>query len=191
MGKKSGPNPPHGGAVVTVKSGPHPPHGSPPPVTSGPNPPHGGLSAVSQSSAATGTAAAAAEETEAEPGTREDTVSLRLSIPKPEPFSVFVKSDKEGGVQIDSIEIRICKEDQPVFSALSDSDARISLKPNESHVFLFSEEQLKSALPHIEAGESVEVKVHYVAPDNSEVQIGIIEKRHHHTLGEVIKHFFH
>ena len=193
LSKKSGPNNPHGGvrAEVTVKSGPNNPHGGVA-VTSGPNNPHGGSVAGPQGDATAGAGTATAEATEPEAETREDTVSIRLSIPHPEPFSVFVRSDDKGGVQIDSIEIRICKADEPVFTALLDADLPVMLRqPAESHVFPLSEEQLTRAMHHFKAGETVEVRVHYIAPDNSQVGIGIIGREHHHTLGRFIEHLFH
>ncbi len=192
MSKKSGPNNPHGGAVVTVKSGPNNPHGGAAPVSSGPNNPHGGVSAVSQAGASTGSGAAAAEATEPEPETREETVSLRLSISEPEPFSVFISTDDKGGVQIESIEVEICDQDRPLFTTLVSSDLPVLLKnPAEPHVFPFSEEQIARLLPHLKRGESVEVKVHYLAPNNSQIRIGIIGRAHHNSLGRFIEHLFH
>jgi hypothetical protein len=185
MSNRSGPPSPHGTAVV-VKSGPHSPHGASP--APGPQPSPGGSSAGSGGGAASGTAAATAEAKEPGAETREDTVSLTLSIPRPEPFSVFVKSDEGGGVQVDSIEIRICEDDQAGFTALMEADQPVSLnEPHESHVFPLSEKRLKRRL---KAGETVEVRVHYIAPDYSQIRIGIIEQEHHHKLGRFIEHLF-
>jgi hypothetical protein len=187
MPKKSGPNPPHG--TVVVKSGPNPPHGGGP--VAGPSP-QGGLPARPGAGASSGTATATAEAKEPGAETREDTVTLTVSIPKPKPFSVFVKVDEGSGVQIDSIQIRICKDHQPSVMAFIEADLPIVLnESNESHVFPLGEEHLKLALPRLKAGETVEVKVHYLAPDKSQIRIGVIGTEHHGWLRNFIPHFSH
>src|SRR5438132_12383578 len=98
----SGPNPPHG-QQVTVFSGPNPPHGSRPlAATAGTKPSQSGQRSASDRS----------DETQS--FTRTEMVSVRLVGRRPRPFSVFVSSYTRGAILIESVEVSICQDDEPV-----------------------------------------------------------------------------
>jgi hypothetical protein len=181
----TGQHPPHGlRAEVTVTSGPHPPHGLLAAV------PNQGAGSVAGGASGGGAAPAPA----AEPGTatRSETVAIRLSVPKPHPFSVFISTPEAHRIEIQAIEIHIYNRDRCVFNTVVGADLPLTLEnPAESHVFPLTDEQLQTVLPHLEQGNEVEVRVRYLAADDSQLRIGIIGKHSHHTLGEFIEHLFH
>ncbi|MGI9075307.1 MAG: hypothetical protein ACR2JB_29205 [Bryobacteraceae bacterium] len=181
----TGQRPPHGlRAEVTVTSGPHPPHGLAAVSNQG--------AAASADGGASASGAAPALAAEPEMVTRSETVAIRLSVPKPHPFSVFISTPEAHRIEIQAIEIHIYKRDRCVFNTVVGADLPLTLEnPAESHVFPLTDEQLETVLPHLEEGNEVEVRVRYLAPDNSQLRIGIIGKHSHHTLGEFIEHLFH
>lgn len=181
----SGPNPPHGQASETELH-------AEVTVTSGPNPPHGGAAVAPHTlTSGAGPAAAPAVAPDAQAANRSETVAIRLSVPKPHPFSVFISSTRGKQIQIESIEIHIYDNDKPVFNTLVAAGSPVVLtEASESHVFPLSDQQLAQLLPHLQAGNVVEIRVQYLAPENSELKIGIIGKDFHSKLGHYIEHLF-
>src|SRR5205085_8493658 len=95
------------------ETGQHPPHGlrAELTVTSGPHPPHGLAVAPNQSAGVGASGAAPALAAEPETVTRSETVAIRLSVPKPHPFSVFISTPEAHRIEIQAIEIHIYKRD--------------------------------------------------------------------------------
>ncbi len=180
----SGPNPPHGKALkpgvhaeIMVKSGPNPPHGGPAPHPVG-----------------AGAAAAPAPAPNAQPEaeTRSGAVSVRLSVQKAQPFSVFLATPDRNPIQIESLEIEIYDTDRSVFTTALSADLPVVLSnPDESHIFPFTDQQLAKFSQHLKIGNTVEVKIRYLAPDDSDLTIGIVGKESHNNLGTFIEHLFH
>jgi hypothetical protein len=170
----SGRHPPQG-LQVTFTSGPHPPQGGTGHVAgAGPNPPH-----RSQRSASD-------RFDEAQSFTRTEMVSVRLVGRRPRPFSVFVSSHTRGAILIESVEVSICEEDEPVFNIPVSDSGVVLKKPEDSQVFRLTDQQLAAISEHLEHGDTVKVTVRYLAADRSELKISIIEKEPHHKLRGVV-----
>jgi hypothetical protein len=163
--------PPKHGLHVTVNSGPYPKHG---------NPAH---------STTAGQHSAAAEpdhQTEALPFTRTEIVSIRLEVRKPRPFSVLVSSRTPGSILIESVEVAICEEDEPIFNIPVSTSSVVLKKPQDSQVFRLTDQQLEAISEHLEHGHTVKVRVRYTAAESSELTISIIEKHSHHKLQSIL-----
>jgi hypothetical protein len=170
----SGPNPPHG-LQVTVFSGPNPPHGTRAfAANAAPNPSQSGQRSASDRS------------DEAQSFTRAEMVSVRLVGGRPRPFSVFVSSHTRGAILIESVEVSICEEDEPVFNIPVSDSGVVLKKPEDSQVFRLTDQQLAAISEHLEHGDTVKVTVRYLAADRSELKISIIEKEPHHKLRGVV-----
>jgi hypothetical protein len=161
--------PPKHGLHVTVSSGPHPKHG---------NPAHSmkaGLSAQAEPDS----------HTEAQPFSRTEIVSIRLEGRKPHPFSVLISSHTPGSILIESVEVAICEEDEPIFN-IPVSPSSVELKKQDSQVFRLTDRQLDTIAEHLEHGHTVKVRVRYLAAERSELTISIIEKHSHHKLQAIL-----
>jgi hypothetical protein len=169
----SGPIPPHG-LQVTVTSGPIPPHGRALSGAAGPNPQQSDRRSASD------------RRNEAESFTRADMVSVRLVGRARHPFSILISSDTPGEILIESVEVSICDEDEPVFNIPVSTSRVVLKKARDSEVFRLTDQQLAAISEHLERGETVKVRVRYLAADESELKISIIEKDSHHRLRYVL-----
>jgi hypothetical protein len=161
-------------------SGPHPKHGLSVTVSSGPNPKHGN---PGHSKAARENPGPAAQDHrgESEPFTRTETVSIRLVEHKP--FSVLVSIHTPGAILIEFVEISIYEGDEPVCN-IPISASSVSLnEPGDSELFRLTDRQLDTISEHLEHGNTVKVKVRYLAAERSELTISIIDKECHHKFG--------
>jgi hypothetical protein len=168
----SGPIPPHG-LQVTVTSGPIPPHGRALSGAAGPNPQPSHRRSAS------------ARPNEAESFTRTEIVSVRLEARRPRPFSIVISTDTPGKILIESVEVSICEEDEPVFN-IPVSDSSVVLKKRDNRVFRLTDQQLAAISEHLEHGNTVKIRVRYLAEDESELTISIIEKDSHHRFPYVL-----
>jgi hypothetical protein len=168
-----------------MPSGPHSPHGLRVTVLSGPNPPHRNpvfAMKVGQNPAP----AEPDPQTEGQPFTRTEVVSIRLERRKPRPFSVLVSSRTPGSILIESVEVAICEEDEPIFNIPVSTSSVVLKKPQDSQVFRLTDQQFEAISEHLEHGHTVKVRVRYTAAESSELTISIIEKHLHHKLRHVL-----
>jgi hypothetical protein len=167
----SGRYPPHGlRAEVTVISGPHPPHGNPVhSITGGqhsaPTTPH--------------------HQADTQRFTRNEIVSLRLVDRKPDRFFVSLSTHTPGEIQIESIEIQVCEDEKPVFNIPVCSGVRVK-KARNAQIFRLTDQQYAAIPEHLRERESVRVTVRYLAAEESELKISIVEKNSHHVLRHVL-----
>ena len=163
--------PPKHGLQVTVSSGPHSEPGNPARLMSGgqnPAPVARDLQLDSQIF------------------TRIETVSLRLAGRKPRPFSVLVSIHTPGAILIEFVEISIYEEDEPVCNIPISSSSVVLNEPGDNQVFRLTDQQLATIAEHLEHGNTVKVKVRYLAAEQSELTISIIDKDSHHKLGYLV-----
>ncbi|MGI8958605.1 MAG: hypothetical protein ACR2IV_02360 [Bryobacteraceae bacterium] len=166
----SGPHPKHG-LQVTLSSGPYPKHGNPAHVRAeGQNP----------------APAARGGQPDSQSFTRSEIVSVRLANRKPRPFSVLVSSDTPGAILIESVEISICEGDEPVCDIPISASSVVLNKPEDSQVFRLTDRQFATIFEHLEHGNTVKVTVQYLAAEQSELRISIIDKHSHHKLGYLV-----
>jgi hypothetical protein len=118
-------------------------------------------------------------------------VSVRLSINKPHPFSVYLSSPEAEEIQIKALEIHVWNNGPSVFNTVLALKDPITLAPGASNVFPFTDQQLSSVLPKLQVGTSVEIELSYSAPIGSKLTIGIIGRDAHNTLGTFIDRLFH
>jgi hypothetical protein len=167
----SGLPPKHGLLHVTVSSGPSPKHGNP---------------ALLMAAGQNPGPRARDGEPDLQAFTRAEIVSIRLADRKPRPFSVLLWIDTPGAILIESVEVSICEEDEPVFN-IPVSTSSVELKrARDSQVFRLTDQQLAAISEHLEQGNTVKVRVRYLAADRSELKISIIEKEPHHKLRGVV-----
>lgn len=175
----SGPNPKHG------FSGPNPKHGLSVTVSSGPHPKHGN---PRHSKAARGNPAPEAQhsQSDSDPFSRTEIVSVRLPSRKPHPFSVLVSIHTPGAILIESVEISICEGEETLCNIpVSTSTVELS-EVGDSEVFRLTDRQLAAIAEHLEDGSTIKVVVRYLAAERSELKISIIDKDSHHKLGYVL-----
>jgi hypothetical protein len=165
-------------------SGPNPPHELQLTVSSGPNPPHGSR-ALSATAGRNPSQSASDGSDESQSFTRADIVSVRLLARKPRPFVILISSER-GKILIESVEVSICDEDEPVFNIPVSTSSVVLKKSRDSEVFRLTDQQLAAISEHLERGETVKVRVRYLAADESELKISIIEKDSHHRLRYVL-----
>jgi hypothetical protein len=167
--------PPKHGLEVTVYSGPYPPHGSPKSATTTGQ--HG------RSGSLRHTMDSAVDE---ERFTRSEIVSVRLPHRKPRRFSVLVWSQGRGPILIESVSISVCEEDEPVCDIpLSTSSVELE-KAGDSQAFRPTDRQFAAIAEHLEHGNTVRITVQYLAAEQSELKISIVDKRCQHKLGYVL-----
>ncbi len=190
----SGPNNPNDQtflqAEVTITSGPNNPNDQD--AFSGPNNPNDqGDAAVFSGSGAdwSGTAAAPAPISAIQ--STAQSVSVRLGIAKPHPFSVYLSSSAGDAVQILSLDVRIWNNETSVFNTVIAVKAPISLVPDVCNVFPLTDEQLSTVLPKLQVGTTVQVDVSYSAPVGSKLTVGIIGKDSYSKLGTFIERLLH
>lgn len=169
----SGLHPPQG-LQVTVASGPHPPQGGPASKTGEPSSPQTRSRLLSNSP------------DESQAFTRADLVSVRLEARRPRPFSIVISSDTPGKILIESVEVSICEEDEPVFNIPVSASTVVLNKPRDSRVFHLTDQQLAAISEHLERGNTVKVRVRYLAEEESELTVSIIEKDSHHRFPYVL-----
>ena len=160
--------PPKHGLLVTVSSGPPPPHGNPACST-----------AVQQNSAP----AAPHHRHDSDPFTRAETISIRLPDRKPRPFAVFALLHTPDAILIEFVEISIFEENEPVCKIPLSTESVLLEKQGDSHVFRPTDRQFAEISEHLECGRTVKVVVHYLAGQQSELKIGVIDQQSHHKLG--------
>jgi hypothetical protein len=167
----SGYPPKHGSLEVTVSSGPGPKHGNP---------------ALSTAAGQNPGSAARDVEVDSQLFTRTETVSIRLTDRKPRPFYVLVSIETPGAILIESVHISICEDGDPVCD-IPIPPAGVALKKRgDSEVFRPTHKQFAAILEHLERGNTVKVIVKYLAAEESELKISIIDKRSHHKLGYIV-----
>jgi hypothetical protein len=167
----SGLPPKHGSLQVTVSSGPYPKHGNP-----------------ARSTAAGQNPGPAARDVEVDSQlfTRSETVSVRLIDRKPRQFYVLVSIETPGAILIESVHISICEDGEPVCD-IPIPPAGVALKKRgDSEVFRPTHKQFAAILEHLDRGNAVKVIVQYLAAEESELKISIIDKKSHHKLGYVV-----
>jgi hypothetical protein len=165
-------------------SGPHPPHGLQVTVSSGPQPKHGNPTS-SMTTEHQAEAARRDRETDAEAFTRRDVVSVRLAERKLHRFFVLVSSETPGEIRIESIEIEVYEDDESVFN-IPVSTSGVTLNKRSSHQFFnLTDQQFVAVSEHLRKGNTVRVTVRYVAADQSELKISIVEKDSH-TMRQVL-----
>jgi len=116
----------------------------------------------------------------------------------------LISSHTPGAILIESVEVSICEEDEPVFNIPVSTSSVVFNKRRDSQVFRLTDQQLAAISEHLEHGDTVKVTVRYLAADQSELKISIIEKDSHHKLRyvlaiiavgfgvqSVLKHFSH
>ncbi|MDQ6733316.1 MAG: hypothetical protein M3Z35_04240, partial [Nitrospirota bacterium] len=163
--------PPKHGLLVTVSSGPYPKHGNPARSTpAGENP-------------ATGTLRHGAD---SEPFTRTETVSVRLPYRKPRRFSVYALLHIQGAILIESVEISIYEEDEKVCDIPISTSSVLLEKQGDSHVFRPTDRQFDTIAEYLEDGKTVAVRVHYLAAEQSELKVGVIDRHCHHKLRYIL-----
>jgi hypothetical protein len=163
--------PPKHGLLATVSSEPYPNDGNP----------------VRLMAALHNPAPAAPDYgTDSEPFTRTETVSIRLPDRKPHPFSVYALLHRPGPILIESVEIAIYDEDEKVCDIVISTSSVLLEKPRDSHVFRPTDRQFDAISEHLEDGNTVTVRVHYLARERSELKIGLIDKHGHHKLGYLL-----
>src|SRR5437762_12514042 len=133
----SGPYPPRG-LQLTVFSGPYPPRGGPAPAMS------------TRGSQESGGRLARDREDDGQRFTRTEIVSVRLANRKPRPFDVLVSIDTPGAILIESVEISICEEDEPVFNIPVSASRIVLKKRGDSHVFRPTNGQFAAISEHLE-----------------------------------------
>lgn len=153
-------------------------------ITSGPGDPRDG-----SDSNAPGGMNALLEKTS--PGNTAQRVSLRTSIRRPHPFSVYISSPAGHAVKVEALEVHIWKNGSPVFTTVLSTGTPINLASDACNVFPFTEKQLSDLLPHLLRGTTVKVDLSYSAPSGSKVTIGIIGKDFHDKLGTFIERLLH
>ncbi|MFL6544373.1 MAG: hypothetical protein ACJ8LM_04225 [Candidatus Udaeobacter sp.] len=163
--------PPKHGLLVSVFSGPYPPHGK-----------------RARSTAAGENPAAAAPDNRAdsEPFTRTETISVRLPDRKLHPFSVYALLDTAGALLIEFVEISIYEDDEKLCDIPISSSSVLLEKPGDSHIFRPTDRQFATISEHLEEGKAVKVVAHYLATEQSELNIGILGWHCHHKLGYVL-----
>jgi hypothetical protein len=167
----SGLPPKHGSVQVTVSSGPYPKHGNP---------------ALSTAAGHNPGPAAREVEVDSQRFTRTETVSVRLADRKLRPFYVLVSIETPGAILIESVHISICEDGEPVCD-IPIPPAGVALKKRgDSEVFRPTHKQFAAILEHLERGNTVKVIVQYLAAEESELKISIIDKKSHHRLGYVV-----
>jgi hypothetical protein len=167
----SGLPPKHGSVQVTVSSGPYPKHGNP---------------ALSTAAGQNPGPAARDVEVDSQLFTRTETVSVRLIDRKPRPFYVLVSIETPGAILIESVHISICEDGEPVCD-IPIPPAGVALKKRgDSEVFRPTHKQFAAILEHLERGNTVKVIVQYLAAEESELKISIIDKKSHHKLGYLV-----
>jgi hypothetical protein len=163
--------PPKHGSLVTVSSEPHPSDGNP-----------------ARLMAALHNPAPSSPDyrTDSELFARSETVSIRLPDRKPHRFSVYALLHRPGPILIESVEIAIYDDDEKVCDIVISTSSVLLEKPGDSHVFCSTERQFDAISEHLEDGNTTTVRVHYLAPERSELKIGVIDKHCHHKLGWVL-----
>jgi hypothetical protein len=160
---------------VTVYSGQHPPHGSPAlEGTAGTNPSHKAQRSGSNSS------------DEAQRFTRTEIVSAQLVGIRPRPFLVLLSSKTPGAILIESVEVSICEDDEPVFNIPVSASSVALKKAGDTQIFRLTHQQLAAISDHLEHGGTIKVTVRYLALEQSELKISIIEKHSHHKLRHLV-----
>lgn len=163
--------PPKHGLDVTVSSGPNPKHGNPMlSMTAGQNP----------------ASAVRGDTFDSERFTRREIVSVRLVEVRSRPFSVVLSTDTPGAILIESVEVSVCEDDEPVFNIPVSAASVVLNKPGDSQVFRLTAQQLATVSEHLERGHTVKVRVRYAAAEESELKISIREKESHHKLPYIL-----
>lgn len=167
--------PPKHGLQVTVFSGPYPPHGSPKFATATGQ--HGASGSLTQTPD---------HAVDGERFTRSEIVSVRLANRKPRRFSVLVWSEGRGPILIESVSISVCEEDEPVCNIpLSTSSVELE-KAGDNQAFRPTDRQFAAIAGHLEHGNTVRIVVHYLAAEQSELNVGVLHKHCQHKLGYLL-----
>jgi hypothetical protein len=167
----SGLPPKHGLLQVTVSSGSNPKQGNPALVRpAGQNP----APAVRDG------------ELDSQLFTRTETVSVRLTNRRLRPFYVLVSIETLGAILIESVHIAICEDGEPVCNIPISAAGVVLKKRGDSQVFRLTDRQFAAILEHLEDGNTVKVTVQYLAAEQSELKISIIDKKSHHKLGYIV-----
>jgi hypothetical protein len=163
--------PPKHGSLVTVSSEPYPSDGNP-----------------ARLMAALHNPAPSSPDyrTDSELFTRSETVSIRLPDRKPHCFSVYALLDRPGPILIESVEISIYEEDEKVCDIPISTSSVLLEKPGDSHVFRPTDRQFDAISEHLEHGKTVEINVHYLAAEQSELKIGVIDRHCRHRLRYIL-----
>jgi hypothetical protein len=171
-----------------MPSGTKGPHGLTVTVYSGPNPTNGHALAehAETNPLQSGQPSGSDHSDGAQPFTRSEVVSVRLEGLRPRPFSVLVSTHTPGAILIESVEISICEEDEPVFNIPVSASSVLLNKPGDGQVFRLTDQQLDAISRHLEHGNTIKVRVQYLAADRSELNISIVPKHSHHKLRYVL-----
>jgi hypothetical protein len=167
----SGLPPKHGSLQVTVSSGPNPKHGNP---------------ALAKPAGQNPVPLARDAEFDSQRFTRTETVSVRLSNRGLRPFYVLLSIETPGAILIESVHISICEDGDPVCDIPIPPSGVALKKRGDSEVFRPTHKQFAAILEHLERGNTVKVTVKYLAAEESELKISIIDKKSHHKLGYVV-----
>jgi hypothetical protein len=97
-----------------------------------------------------------------------------------------ISSDTPGKILIESVEVSICEEDEPVFNIPVSASSVVLKKPRDSEVFRLTNQQVAAISEHLERGDTVKVTVRYLAEDESELTVSILEKDSHHRFPYVL-----
>jgi hypothetical protein len=156
---------------VTVSSGPSPKHGNP---------------ALSKPAGQNSAPVARDRELDSQRFTRTETVSVRLANRRLRPFYVLLSIETPDAILIESVHISICEDGEPVCDVPISAAGVVLKKRGDSQVFRLTDRQFASILEHFERGNAVKVMVEYLAAEQSELKISIIDKKSHHKLGYIV-----
>jgi hypothetical protein len=167
----SGLPPKHGLLEVSVSSGPNPKHGNP---------------ALARPAGQNPAPVARDGELDSQRFTCSETVSVRLTNRKLRPFYILVSIETPGAILIESVHIAICEDGEPVCNIPLSAAGIVLKKRGDSQVFRLTDSQFASIPEHLERGNTVEVMVQYLAAEQSELKISIIDKKSRHKLGYTV-----
>jgi hypothetical protein len=172
-----------------MPSGRHPPQGLYVTIYSGPHPPQGGRAFTTTAELnrpESGTQSVLSSPDKAQEFTRTETVSVRLTNRRLRPFYVLVSIETPGAILIESVHISICEGGEPVCN-IPIPPAGVALKKRgDSQVFPPTHKQFAAILEHLERGNTVKVTVQYLAAEESELKISIIDTKSRHKLGYIV-----